>query len=269
MLGGLAAWIYYIPTKTRRLVFEHLHLAFAEEKTEAEIKQIAKNVFKMLGRNAADIIRAAKEQPDAYYTNIIELHNFEIPEAVKALNQAIIFVVPHIGAIEILANEVARRGYKPYIIGTPLKDERLNNLLWQQRARYGATPIVRGEETLRLLKILLSGGSVALLIDQDTKVKSCFVNFFGKPASTPIGAATLALRTKAIVIPAYIYMDDKLKHHIHFYKPVELIRTDNMEADIVANTQLFTSIIESQIRKHPEQWVWMHRRWKTKPGNQL
>ena len=103
---------------------------------------------------------------------------------------------------------MALHGLKPNIIGTPLKDARLNELLFDYRNAYGAVAVERGKETFRLIKALKSAGSVAILIDQDTKVKSRFVNFFGMKAATPIGATVLALRTGAAVVPTYIFLDD-------------------------------------------------------------
>jgi Kdo2-lipid IVA lauroyltransferase/acyltransferase len=219
----------------------------------------------MIGRNGGDVLRAYLASDIKYYDRIRRVSGLDVVEGIRASGKSIIFLVAHIGAIEILANEMAMRGFEPNIIGTPLKNKKLNDLLWKHRARFGATPVVRGQETVRLVKVLLSGGAVVILIDQDTKVKSCFVNFFGKPAHTPIGAAMLALRTGAVVIPTFIHMADDLIQEIEFHQPITLINSGEMENDIVSNTQLFTDIIEKQIRKHPEQWVWMHRRWKTKP----
>ncbi len=264
-MGSFGRLSYYLAGETRKLVIKHLHFAYGDEKSDEEIVKLAKKVFVMIGRNAADVIRAYHASSISFYDKFRLVKGLHIVDKIRAEAKGIIFLVPHIGAIEILANEMAMRGYQPLIIGTPLKNKRLNDLLWSHRSRFGATPIVRGQDTVKLVKTLLSGGSVVILIDQDTKVKSCFVNFFGKPASTPIGAAMLALRTHAVVVPTYIHMNAQRKQQIEFCEPINLIRSDDMEKDIVSNTQLFTDVMESLIRKHPEQWVWMHRRWKTKP----
>lgn len=265
-MGKLGALGYHLAGKTRNQIITHLNVAYGKEKSAEEIEVLAKRVFVMIGKNGADVLRAFKAKEISYYNKIRRVSGLNNVEEAREQGKSIIFLVAHIGAIEILANEMAMRGFEPNIIGTPLKNKKLNDLLWQHRARFGATPVIRGQETVRLVKVLLTGGSVVILIDQDTKVKSCFVNFFGKPAFTPIGAAMLALRTGAVVIPTFIHMADDLMQEIEYQSPVTLINTGDLEHDIVSNTQLFTDIIEKQIRKHPEQWVWMHRRWKTKPS---
>jgi Kdo2-lipid IVA lauroyltransferase/acyltransferase len=109
------------------------------------------------------------------------------------------------------------------------------------------------------------GGAVAILIDQDTKVKSVFVDFFGMKASTPVGAAVLALKTGAAIVPTSVYLGEDNKQHMEIFPEIEVTSMGDEEADIVVNTQRFTNFIEQQVRKHPEQWVWMHERWKTRP----
>jgi Kdo2-lipid IVA lauroyltransferase/acyltransferase len=179
-------------------------------------------------------------------------------------------VTCHVGAFELQIANMTLRGLNPLIVGTPLKDPRLNELLFSSRSAHGGIAVERGKEGMKLVKGLLQGGTVALLIDQDTKVKSRFVNFFGMPASTPAGVALLALKTKAAVVPSYIhYNKADGKQHMYLLPEFPLIDTGNEENDLVANTQLYTSFIEDAIRKHPTQWVWMHERWKTKPGEEI
>jgi len=122
---------------------------------------------------------------------------------------------------------------------------------------------------VRLFKALKSGGSIAILIDQDTKVKSRFVNFFGKPCATPIGATVLALKSGCAVVPTYIYLDENYKQQMHILPEIPLVYTGDDEKDLIINTQNFTDFTERVVREHPEQWVWMHERWKTKPGEEI
>ena len=185
----------------------------------------------------------------------------------NAKGKGVIFLTCHVGAFDLQVSTMALKGLNPNIIGTPLKDERLNELLWEYRNKYGAVAIERGKETFRLIKVLKSGGSVALLIDQDTRVKSTFVDFFGIPASTPVGVTVLALKTGAAVVPTYIHLGKDWKQHMVILPEVQLTVTGNEEVDIHQNTQMLTNLTESIIRKHPEQWVWMHERWKTRPGD--
>jgi KDO2-lipid IV(A) lauroyltransferase len=159
-------------------------------------------------------------------------------------------------------------GFPMTVIGTALKDERINEIVVNFRAAHGSEPVERGKETFKLIKTLKSGGGVAMLIDQDTRVKSRFVNFFGMPASTPAGAALMALKTGAAVVPVVIHLGDDFLQHVEVLPEVEVIRTGDEEEDLIVNTQRFTDILEAHIRKYPSQWVWMHERWKTKPGEE-
>ena len=104
-----------------------------------------------------------------------------------------------------------------------------------------------------------------MLIDQDTKVPGVFVDFFGRKAYTPSGAASIAMRTGAPVLMGFIKRLTDNTHKIQIKEPLRLINSGNKDADIEANTALFTKMIESEIKKDPDQWVWMHNRWKRSP----
>jgi len=108
---------------------------------------------------------------------------------------------------------------------------------------------------------------VGILMDTNmTPPQGVFVDFFGIPACTASGLARIALRTDAAVVPGFTIWDESLgKYRLRFDPAVELVRTGNLEADILANTQKFTKIIEGYVRQYPEQWLWVHRRWKTRP----
>ena len=121
-----------------------------------------------------------------------------------------------------------------------------------------------------ILKALAANEAVGILIDQNASLESgVFVDFFGIPACTASGLARIALRTDAAVVPGFTLWDSKLRKYILRFDPaVELIRTGDDQADIVANTAKFTKVIEDFIRQYPDQWLWVHRRWKTRPEGQ-
>ncbi len=267
--GWLGKIAYTFAHQSRERAQLHLGLAFGNEKSPSEILALSKRMFIMLGKNAGDILRSIQVK------NLSDLEKFLITEGMENYHKAfakgkgVIFLTCHLGAFDLQVTNMALRGLKPNIIGTGLKDERLNELLWEYRNAYGAVAIERGKETLRLIKALLSGGTVAILIDQDTKVKSRFIDFFGMKAATPVGAAVLALKTKAAIVPTYIYLGEDGLQHMHILPEIELVETGNEEDDLIINTQNYTRFIESVIREFPDQWVWMHERWKTKPGEEI
>jgi KDO2-lipid IV(A) lauroyltransferase len=262
--GGLGSLAYHFAKETRALTIKHLSLAFPT-RSRPEIKRLVKSNFKMLGKNAGDIIRSSMVK------NLSELEKFLVTEGLENYEEAhgkgngVIFLTCHLGAFDLQITNMAMRGLNPNIIGTPLKDKRLNDLLWNYRNLHGAIPIARGKETFRMIKVLKSGGSVALLIDQDTKVKTVFVDFFGMQAATPVGATVLALKTGAAVVPTYIYLGEDNLQHMHILPEISMTVTGDEDHDIRFNTQILTNFIEEKIRQHPDQWVWMHERWKTQP----
>ncbi|HZB14638.1 MAG TPA: lysophospholipid acyltransferase family protein [Chryseolinea sp.] len=266
--GVLGRIAYLFVKNTRRRVVKHLSIAFPE-KTPPQVKKLARRVFEFLGKNAGEMLRATRVK------TLSDLERFLVTEGLDNYERAIkkgkgvIFLTCHLGAFDLQVSNMALRGLNPNIIGTPLKDARLNELLWDYRNMHGAIAIERGRETFRLIKVLKSGGSVALLIDQDTKVKSRFVNFFGKPAATPVGATVLAMKTGAAVVPTYVYLGKDWKQHMHILPEIPIKTSGDDEADMVYNTQVLTNFIEDVIRKYPEQWVWMHKRWRTRPGEEI
>lgn len=259
---------YRLAGKTRRLMLRHIHMAFPSF-TDKEVKLLAKRNFMMLGANTGEVLRATGIRSLSDLEKILVVHDYDNYEKAKAKGKGVIFLTCHLGAFDLQITYMSLKGLRPLIIGTPLKNARLNRLLWKQRNAYGAIAVERGKEMFRLLKELKSGGSLAILIDQDTKVKSRFVNFFNMPAATPVGAALFAIKTGACVVPTYIYLGADKKQHMTFLPAIETILTGDEELDLQENTQRYSNFIEEKVRQHPEQWVWMHKRWKTKPGQEI
>ena len=266
--GALGLIAYYLAPQTRRLTLRNLSDVFTE-KSPAQIKRLAKDTFKMLAKNAGEILHSSTVKSVTEMDKIVVTHGLKNLAAAQQKGKGVIFLGSHLGAFDLQVTSMAMRGLEPHVIGTPLKDKRLNELLWGHRNSHGAVAIQRGKETFKMLKVLKSGGSVALLIDQDTKVKSRFVDFFGRPAATPVGATILAIKTGAAVVPTYIHLGRDGRQYMQMLPEIELKITGDDEVDMVYNTQVFTKYIEAFIRKHPEQWVWMHERWKTKKGEEI
>lgn len=262
--GWIGSQAWYLAKDTRTLTMQHLRMAFPE-KSEREITTLSRGNFRMLGKNAGDIIRSSRVKDLADLEKFLTTEGLEHYHRAHEKGKGVIFLTCHLGAFDLQITNMAMRGLNPNIIGTPLKDKRLNDLLWNYRNLHGAIPIERGKETFRMIKVLKSGGSVALLIDQDTRVKTVFVDFFGMPAATPVGATVLALKTGAAVVPTYIYLGEDGLQHMHLLPEIPMTITGDEEADTKNNTQVLTNFIEGIIRQHPEQWVWMHKRWKTRP----
>ncbi|MCU0369027.1 MAG: lysophospholipid acyltransferase family protein [Cyclobacteriaceae bacterium] len=268
--GALGRLAYSFSSKSRNLTIYHLGLAFGNDKTPQEIVKLSKQVFVMMGKNAGDVIRSLRVRTINDLNKFLVTHGIENYENAYAKGKGVMFLTSHVGAFDLQITNMALRGLNPNIVGTALKDAKLNELLVQYRNAYGAIAIERGKESVRLFKALKSGGSIAILIDQDIRfLKGRFVDFFGMKAYTPIGATILALRTGAAVVPTYIFLGDDGKQHMHILPEIPLVITGDEEQDLITNTQNFTRVTEEVVRQHPEQWVWMHERWKTRPGQEV
>ncbi len=152
----------------------------------------------------------------------------------------------------------------------PLDNPYLDGLVRRYRTMHGNIPILKDDPVRELLKAMKAGATVGILMDTNmTPPEGIFVDFFGIPACTASGLARIALRTDAAVLPGFTLWDPVLRRYrLRFDPAVKLIRTGDNEADILANTQLFTKIIEDFVRHYPDQWLWVHRRWKTRPPGQ-
>ncbi|MDW8287571.1 MAG: lysophospholipid acyltransferase family protein [Flammeovirgaceae bacterium] len=264
--GFLGKIAYLILKKERLKVHKHLRMAFKNEKTEAEYERIAQQTFVNLGRNAVDVFRYAVTKDMSPYIRIVK--GKEHLEEAARTGKGIIGITGHCGSYDTGASFIHQLGYKINIVGAPLKDERLNKLVYENRVLKGAKYIPRGGSSLPLIRALKAGEIVFLLIDQDIpKIQGIFVDFFGMPAYTPVGAAMLAMKTGATVLPLFIRLNDENIHEITIEPPVPMVFTGQEEDDLRTNTQAMTNVIEAFIRKYPEQWVWMHERWKTQPAD--
>jgi KDO2-lipid IV(A) lauroyltransferase len=147
------------------------------------------------------------------------------------------------------------------VVARILDEPGLQRMLAGLRERFGTRTIARGTEgaARQLLTTLRRGGALGMLIDQDTKVEGVWVPFFGRLAFTPSGAAKIALRQRTAVIPTFIERLPDGRHRATFHPSLDL------PDDLTEATALMTGKIEEQVRRRPEQWVWMHRRWRRQP----
>jgi KDO2-lipid IV(A) lauroyltransferase len=154
------------------------------------------------------------------------------------------------------------------IVIRPLDNPYINALVDRYRTLHGNRTFGKQDFARGLLAAMKRGEAVGILMDTNmTPPQGAFVPFFGIPACTATGVARVALHTGAAVVPAFSIWDNELgKYKIHFDPALQLVSTGDTEADVIANTALFTRVIESYARRFPQQWLWVHRRWKTRPS---
>jgi len=179
----------------------------------------------------------------------------------------VLYLTGHIGAWELSSFAHALYGFPLHFMARRIDNQRIDALVNGYRCLSGNRPIFKNESARMMLKVLKEAGTVGILADQNTMPdEAMFVDFFGKPASTTTGIARVALHTGATVVPGYAVWDERSrKYRLRFEPPVELIRTGDRGRDVLENTKKFTKVIEEIVRKYPEQWVWVHGRWNTRP----
>ncbi len=263
-LGGLASRVV---TGERRKALESLGIAFPHL-TQGERETLATRCFEHLGQCAMELV--CIQQLDASLAEVIEWPAADraVLDAARARQKGVLFISGHVGHWEMLARTVALHGYPCQTIAKETTDPRTTAMVERFRASGRLKSIWRGQPgaARAMLKALKHGEILGMLIDQDTDVQSVFVPFFGRPAKTPRAAADLALRTDAAVVLGFCQRVGPMKYRLSFR---EVQRPDgDDEAAVVALTQSLSLGIEEAIRSAPEQWVWMHRRWKS-PAPQL
>jgi len=262
VVGDLA---YRLARKTRASALRSLSTAFPDWPLEAR-QDIARRCFAHLGRCVFEL--ACIRQMDPRIGEWVEWTENErlLLEKALARGRGVVFVSGHVGNWELLARRVALAGLPASTIAKESTDWRLTRIVERFRMRGRVESIWRGQPgaAKRMLRVLKSGGILGLLIDQDTAVQSVYVPFFGRPASTPRAAADLALRTGAAVVVGFCQRKEDGRYRLSM-KEISPLQTGDSNKDVAALTQVLTAEIEGAIRRTPEQWVWMHPRWKTQP----
>lgn len=262
---GLGLAVYLVHARLRRVGMRNLALAFPE-KTEPERARILRGVFVSLGRQLAEVCQFPKYTLENV-EQVVVYDGLENYERAYARGKGVLFLTAHFGAWELSAFAHSLHGHWLHVVMRPMDNPYLDRLIQSYRTMHGNKTVGKDDFVRGLLAAMKAGEVVGILMDTNmTPPQGVFVNFFGIPACTASGLARIALRTDAAVVPGFTIWDEALgKYRLRFDPAVELVRTGELEADIVANTQKFTKVIEDYVRKYPEQWLWVHRRWKTRP----
>jgi len=223
-------------------------------------------MIQQIGWMAAEFSQFPKYTRDTI-ERIVVLDGSENFDAARRRGKGVLFLTGHMSAWELAPFAQALYGNPLHFLVRPIANARVDALINRYRCLSGNQPIEKNRSARAILRVLGDGGTVGVLSDHNTSLEEgVFVDFFGIPASTTSGLARLALRTDAAVIPGFLSWDrERRKYRLRFEPAVELSRTDNEEEDVRENTQRFTRVIEQYVRAHPDQWLWVHKRWKTRP----
>jgi len=261
-LGGVLGLLaYYLLSRERKRAIAHLTRIYGNKGLKW-VRRTARGSFGHLGKSLLEIMLMTPER----LSRIIDIEGEENLVAAMKLGKGAVYVTGHIGNWEVMGHAVSSR-YPLSVVAAPIEPEQLNEMIVGLRAKMGVRTILRGRPgaSRELIRIFKENRVLGILIDQDTDVESAFVDFMGRPAWTPTAAASMAMKFDAPVIFGYIRRNKDNRHTIVIEGPLSLIQTNDHEKDVIANTAMFTKKIENSIQKNPEQWVWMHRRWRRQP----
>ena len=263
--SGMMRFFYALLPRLRKTAEINLRIAFPDWSDDRR-KKVIRGMLRNLGWMAAEFVRLPKYSKENI-EETVALDGHENFLEGQRRGKGVLYLTGHIGAWELSSFAHALYGFPLHYMARRIDNPRIDALVNSYRCLPGNRPIFKNESARVMLKVLKDAGTIGILVDQNTMPgEAVFVDFFGKQASTTTGIARVALHTDAAVVPGYAAWDESLgKYRLRFEPPIELIRTGDMERDVVENTQRFTKVIEDIIRKYPDQWVWVHRRWNTRP----
>ncbi len=263
MLGMGFYWLF---KRRRDLGYQNLTIAFGETFTEQEKQAILKTTYRNLGKSLVETLHFPKMNA-AYLAEHVQIIGQEHCLAAKAKGRGVLCMSGHIGNWEMSGQAQSAAGHPFSVVVRPLDNPYLNRMLERLRRLHGNRVLARGQNGLKqILTALKANDMVAILIDQNTRrSKGIFVDFFGKPACTIPVIALVALRYHVPVIPGFIVRTGFDTHELRFGAEIEMERTGDTPKDIEINTAKLNRVLEDIIRQYPDQWFWVHNRWKTQP----
>jgi KDO2-lipid IV(A) lauroyltransferase len=261
-LGGiLGLAVYYVLSRERKRTLAHLSRVF-HDKDPAWIRRTAKRCFIHLGKALLEVMLMTPDR----LARVVEIRGLENLRSALSLGKGVVYVTGHIGNWELMGHAVAAQSSLS-VVAAPIKPDAVNDMIIGLRAGMGVKTILRGRPgaSRELIRVFKHNKVLGILIDQDTDVESAFIDFMGRPAWTPTGAASMAIKFGAPIIFGYVRRERDNRHTVTIEGPLDLVLTGDDGKDILATTTMLNEKMEDCIMKNPEQWVWMHRRWRRQP----
>jgi len=265
-VGAAIGWVCWnLLGGLRKTGLKNLKLAFPE-KTDAEREKILRKLYKTLGWQIAEFckMRGYTLEEASQFVRYEGLENYL---RARDKGRGVLVLTGHLGAWELSSFYHSLRGYPMSLVIRRLDNLRVDAFVNGIRCLHGNRVIHKDDFARGLLTAMHNGETVGILMDTNmTPPQGVFVPFFGVEACTASGLARVAVRTGAAVLPGFLLWEESEQRYVlRFGEELELVKTGNAQADMLANTALFAATTESYIRRYPEQWLWVHRRWKTRP----
>jgi Kdo2-lipid IVA lauroyltransferase/acyltransferase len=260
---GLAA--YMASGRLRRVGVRNLQIAFPQL-SDAERRRIVRQLFVGLGRQLSEFCQFPSYTAENA-RQVAVYDGFENYEAARVAGRGVLLLTAHLGGWEIGSFVHSLFGHPINIVVRRLDNPKVDALVDRYRTLHGNRTFAKEDFARGLLAAMKAGETVGILIDTNmTPPQGVFVDYFGVPACTASGMARVALRSGAAVVPAFTIWDKQLrKYRVRFDPALRLVSTGDDDADAVSNTAMFTRVVQEYATRYPEQWLWVHRRWKTRP----
>ncbi len=264
-LGDLS---YLLNNKRRGIAYSNLKAAFAKEKDPQELARINRGVFRNLGQNLVEILRFPR-LTTRDIEKLVKFENLSRLDEALSKGKGVILLSAHFGNWELSNVAMAAKGYPMNVIAKDQPNTRLNRLLNSYRESKGGKIVTKGMAMRELIRGLGQNQIVGILADEDAKSFGSQINFFNRRCMARQGAFSLALKAGCEVLPGFIIRERGGRHRVVVAPGLELERSGDESKDIQSGLQRFTSVLESYIRRYPEQWFWLQRRWKSSPDRSI
>ena len=245
--------------RTRR----HLTQAFPE-KTSDDVDWIARECFEHHALSLVEILRFGRLSADNI-DDYVEIAGLEHVAEALSHGRGMIALMAHFGNWELGGATLTLKGFPVSAVARDVRSPALNELLLEQRRAVGVRTFSRQRSLSGIVSVLRQNGVLAIVPDVDTNVRGTFVDWFGSPAYTPLGPVTISRKFDAATVPVFLRRVDGMRHRLEVLPPIVWPCDGDSDDQVKANVAHYSGVIQTQIRSAPEQWIWMHDRWKTRP----
>lgn len=263
----LAAGYSYLPGRQNRIVERNLEIALPAI-SAPEKRRIRRGAFAYLGRLLGVFSHFTNDSDAVKETVVAE--GLDHLAAAQAAGRGVILFTGHVGAWELSSFALSLFGHPLSFLVRRIDNPKVESMIDRARTSRGNRTIDKRSAAREMLEILRGGGTLGILVDLNTLDREAiFVDFFGRAASTTFIVAKLALRTGAPVLPVFAPWDaDRKRFVLKIDAPLQIERTGDEEEDVRRLTQQYTHVVEDYVRRYTDQWLWIHRRWKTRPAGE-
>jgi Kdo2-lipid IVA lauroyltransferase/acyltransferase len=265
-LGRGFGWLVFkLARKERDKTTKNIRIAYSQTLNWIQAEKLAQKVWIRLGWNIFEVARWMPMTQEEVVSQVVRVHGWEHMEKALAGNKGVLILSGHLGNWELMGAYFASK--TPTVaVAQNLYDDRFDELITWMRSEKLKIPMIKRGLALRgILEALKSNNAICALVDQDTGKDGIFVPFFGKQTWTQSGVARIAYKTGAALVPAFVVRGADGQFELYVEKEIEFQKTEDAEKDILEIVRRYTEVIETYVKTYPDQWMWMHERWKTKP----